>query len=121
MYRVERMKISADGSCLVPKAPGHVWSPKPQRHYNWAVDDNGRPDPQPFYGMEVPCDDWHIGLAVDGAVIVDGPEEAVRIVDQMRRNKRLKQDAKLGWNRCPPSKIKKQRKSKQAPKVPKDD
>ncbi len=116
MSKPERMIISCEGGCLVPKSPGPpgVVMPRPQRFYNWGLTDEGRPDPQAIDGLDVPFDAWHIGLAVDGTVRVDGPEEAARWVDKMRRDKQLQVEAKLGWDRCPP---KKQNQRKRKPKV----
>jgi hypothetical protein len=109
------MTISADGSCLVPKAPGGAWTPKPQRFYNWDTDEDGYPDPQKFDALDVPCDDWHLQLAIDGAVSVDGPEKAARMVDKAKRDKQLQAEAKIGWHIKPPSKLPKAKKTAKQP------
>lgn len=122
MIKPEKMLISSDGHELVPKMPG-LPRPKPQRFYNWPKDleDGQPPKATPFERLEVPCDDWHISLALSGNVDVVGPEEAVRLVDSMRRDKRIALEHRIGWDsRKPERAAKKTKTDTPAPKPEKE-
>ena len=122
MSKPQRMLISCSGGVLVPKPPGRGFFPKDQRFYNFALVE-GRLKPQVISGMEVPCDDWHLSLCYDGTCECDGPEEAVRMVDNVRRDRQLQKEAKAGWHIMHPDKLKKPPKKTESKKAdkPKDD
>lgn len=109
MNKPEKMLISCEaGHELVPKKPG-MSQPLHLRFYNWPKDhEKGKPPiGEALDRLEVPCDDWHIQLALSGNVEVVGPEEAIRLVDSMKRGRRIQQEAKIGWDRNPPKRKRK--------------